>query len=137
MQVSRVFQFDASHMLPDHPKKCRNLHGHTYTLEVSVDGEPMGMTGMVMDYGDLKVAVDSVVERYDHAYMYNMNTLDTLEDEIARLLSVSNRRTKAIDGRTTTENIAKQILRELNAIGLEVSRVKLSETPSTFVILEG
>lgn len=62
MRVCKTFSFDASHQLPNHNGKCRNLHGHTYKLEVMVEGDvvqsnpdlPLSDEGMVIDFGEIK-----------------------------------------------------------------------------------
>ncbi len=50
--------------------KCGNLHGHTYVLEVTIEGEPSSETGMVMDLKALKdLIVEAVVNRFDHKHL--------------------------------------------------------------------
>jgi len=66
--VRRAFEFEAAHRLPEHPGKCRRLHGHSYRLVVAVDGRVDPSTGMVIDFSELKrVVADRVVDRLDHA----------------------------------------------------------------------
>jgi len=66
MRLCREFYFDAAHFLPDYRGKCESLHGHTYKLEVTIDG-PVKKDGMVMDFTKLKDVVESeVLERLDH-----------------------------------------------------------------------
>lgn len=69
--LTKEFRFEASHQLPNHPGKCRNLHGHSWVLEVTVRGELDESTGMVMDYGDIKAAVQPIVDRLDHQHLGN------------------------------------------------------------------
>ena len=52
IKVSRVFYFDAAHRIPDHSGECKNLHGHTYKLIVTMEGEVKD--GMVIDFEDMK-----------------------------------------------------------------------------------
>ncbi|HDM22763.1 MAG TPA: 6-carboxytetrahydropterin synthase, partial [Methanomicrobia archaeon] len=59
--------FDAAHRIPDHSGKCKNLHGHTYKLIVTMEGEVKD--GMVIDFEDMKNIVDPVIEKYDHSYL--------------------------------------------------------------------
>lgn len=64
--VTKIFTFDAAHHLPFHKGKCKNLHGHTYKLEVTVGGE-LDENGLVIDFGDLKKIVsENIIEKYDH-----------------------------------------------------------------------
>ncbi len=55
--------FDSSHYIPGH-EKCGKVHGHTYRVEVEVEGELKN--GMVIDFADLKKALKDVVEELDH-----------------------------------------------------------------------
>ena len=67
--VTKEFTFDAAHHLYDYEGNCSHLHGHTYRLQVSVRG-PLDDHGMVMDFADLKRAVQqSVLEKVDHHYL--------------------------------------------------------------------
>lgn len=133
MEVCRVFTFDAAHILPEYPGKCRNLHGHTYTLEVFVSGGIDDVTGMVMDYNYLKKVVDKILNSYDHAFLANGDSASSVEIGLRTVLWESNLKIKLIDGPTTTENIANTLLYELKLAGLFASKLRLSETPKTFV----
>src|SRR5579885_1138691 len=78
-RVTRTFTFDAAHQLPWHPGRCRNLHGHTYRLEVSVEG-PVGEHGIVCDFADLDAAVRrEIIDRYDHRYLNELLDNPTAE----------------------------------------------------------
>lgn len=129
LAVTRKFQFDASHLLPGHPKQCKNLHGHTYILEVSVI-DKMGLDGMVLDYGDLKAIVESVIKDYDHAFLCNKDSNDPAELEVYKWCKKYEKKFKFINGRTTTENIITQLAEELPFMKCHL---KLYETPNSFV----
>ena len=67
MKVRRRFRFEAAHRLPEHPGKCRELHGHSYELVVNMEGPIEEPSGMVIDFSDLKQIVrERVVQRLDH-----------------------------------------------------------------------
>lgn len=67
MRVRRTFDFEAAHQLPNHPGKCRNLHGHSYRLEVAVDRPVDPASGMAIDFADLKEVVRrEIVSVLDH-----------------------------------------------------------------------
>lgn len=84
MRVRRRFPFEAAHVLPDHPGKCRNLHGHSYVLHVTVDRPVAPGTGMAIDFGDLKRIVrEHVVDVLDHRYVN-----DVLENPTAERMAV-------------------------------------------------
>lgn len=67
MRITKAFTFEASHSLPKVPAghKCASLHGHSWTLEVTVDG-PVGDDGFVMDFADITAAVVPVLYMFDH-----------------------------------------------------------------------
>ena len=107
--VTRSFTFEAAHQLPWHPGKCRDLHGHGYRLEVTVEG-PIGPQGIVIDFADVADVVQrEVIVRYDHVY------LNDLMDN------------------PTAELIAHDICKRLDAAGLGVVRVRLWETDDCMV----
>ncbi len=64
ISICKRFEFDAAHYLPNHEGKCRNLHGHRYVLDVEITGKPNTKgpaTGMIIDFSDLKQAVNKVI----------------------------------------------------------------------------
>jgi 6-pyruvoyltetrahydropterin/6-carboxytetrahydropterin synthase len=84
VRVRRRFGFEAAHRLPDHPGKCRDLHGHSYKLVVEVDRPVDPGSGMAIDFGDLKQAVNrSIVKPLDHKYLN-----DIMDNPTAELLAV-------------------------------------------------
>lgn len=67
MEISKTFTFEAAHVLPKHPGKCSNLHGHSWKLRVYVKGEVNTDTGFVMDYVDIKTPVEQqIISELDH-----------------------------------------------------------------------
>lgn len=68
LSVKRRFIFHAAHFLPGHKGKCKSMHGHTYTLDVSVSGFT-GEDGMLIDFSDLKDIIGPVVDVYDHCIL--------------------------------------------------------------------
>jgi 6-pyruvoyltetrahydropterin/6-carboxytetrahydropterin synthase len=73
---------DCAHQLPGHGK-CGPLHGHTYKVEVEVEGPAEG--GMVVDFADLKVQVRTVLGRYDHRHWNDFLDYPTVENICERL----------------------------------------------------
>ncbi len=80
IRLTKIFEFDAAHALWNYDGKCKNIHGHTFKLEVTLIGEPINSPGhpkdgMVMDYGDLKQIVKQyIIDQYDHHFIYNANS---------------------------------------------------------------
>lgn len=75
---------DCAHFLPGHPK-CGQLHGHTYKVEVIIEGETR-QGGMVIDFNDLKASTREVLQRYDHRHWNDVLEYPTVEN-ICDLLS--------------------------------------------------
>ena len=73
MRVKRIFDFEAAHVLPNHPGKCRNLHGHSYRLGVTVERPVDPASGLAIDFADLKAIVTrEVVDLLDHRYVNDL-----------------------------------------------------------------
>jgi 6-pyruvoyltetrahydropterin/6-carboxytetrahydropterin synthase len=66
--ITRVFSFEAAHALKDYNGPCKNIHGHSYKLWVTVSGIVDAGTGMIMDFNDLKKIVnETIISKFDHA----------------------------------------------------------------------
>ena len=83
MKLGVTEYIDCAHFLPGH-SRCGVLHGHTYTVELIVDGEPR--SGMVIDFADLKQALREVLSEYDHRSLNDYLEYPSVEN-ICELLS--------------------------------------------------
>lgn len=131
----KQFTFDMAHMLDGHDGKCKNLHGHTYILQVEVSGdlhESGAKRAMVMDFSDLKSIVQEyILNKMDHAFIYDVNS--ERESQIAELLVKLNSKVYGIPVRTTAEAMAQHIYQVLkHQAKLPVSSIRLWETPSSY-----
>ena len=86
MDVFREFTFEAAHRLPHVPDghKCGRLHGHSYRLEVHVRGDVDPVSGMVMDFADIKAAFEPIEKQLDHYYL---NDIDGLQNPTSEILA--------------------------------------------------
>lgn len=77
MVIFREFSFEAAHRLPNVPAghRCARLHGHSYRVEIHVEGPVDPHSGMVMDFADLAAAVAPLVERLDHRTLNDVEGL--------------------------------------------------------------
>lgn len=77
VRLTRKFPFEMAHALYGYDGPCKNIHGHSYRLEVTIIGSVLRQSGhpkdgMLLDFGDLKRIVHStVVEQFDHALVLN------------------------------------------------------------------
>jgi 6-pyruvoyltetrahydropterin/6-carboxytetrahydropterin synthase len=87
MELRKTFQIEAAHRLPNVPTghKCARLHGHSWSIEVAIEGPIGDDTGWVMDYADLKAAFQPIHDRIDHNYL---NEIPGLENPTSERLAV-------------------------------------------------
>lgn len=139
LTITRKLEFDAGHRIPDHKSQCRNLHGHRYTLELTLTGNVIEAdgnsdNGMIMDFSDVKtLAKQHLVDVWDHAFLVYEN------DHAVRkfLESLPDHKTVVIDRIPTVENLAKVAFDILQAVfldkfgtGLRLYKLVLHETPN-------
>ena len=80
IRITKIFTFETAHVLYNYDGKCKNMHGHSYKLFVTVKGKPVNdinnpKNGMVVDFGDIKSIVKSeIVDVWDHAVLINANS---------------------------------------------------------------
>jgi 6-pyruvoyltetrahydropterin/6-carboxytetrahydropterin synthase len=117
MRLFKEFTFEAAHRLPHVPEghKCARLHGHSFVVRISVDGEVGEQSGWVMDFGDIKAAFKPLYDRLDHYYL---NEIPGLENP-------------------TSENLARWIWRELSPSLPQLSAVEIRETCTSGCIYLG
>lgn len=79
IRLTKEFKFEMAHALDGYDGDCRNIHGHSFKLWVTIIGEPIHQqnspkNGMLIDFGDLKRIVrDAIVDPFDHALLINEN----------------------------------------------------------------
>ena len=77
--------FDAAHFLHDYDGKCSNIHGHRWTIEVTVQNAFLQRSGqqkgMIMDFADLKKVVKTIADHYDHSLIYEKNKLKKISNK--------------------------------------------------------
>lgn len=138
IRITKQFSFETGHALYGYDGKCKNVHGHSYKLSVTVIGTPITDTtnvkyGMVIDFSDLKKIVrEEIVDLFDHATVFNKNTPHV---ELAEELKNRGHHVILVNYQPTSENMvidfAKKIIDRLpNTIHLH--SLKLQETESSF-----
>lgn len=122
--------FDSAHFLAGYSGKCANIHGHRWVIVVEAgldhlqqEGEKRGM---VIDFSELKSTVRTLADEYDHALIYEQ---DTLKNTTIAALRSEGFKLIAVPYRPTAENFAKAFYDELELAGLPVTSVTVYETP--------
>jgi 6-pyruvoyltetrahydropterin/6-carboxytetrahydropterin synthase len=138
IRITKKFSFETGHALYGYDGKCRNVHGHSYKLSVTVIGTPIGDSshvkfGMVIDFSDLKKIVkEEIVDVFDHATVFNKNTPHL---ELAKELSDRGHSVLLVDYQPTSEmmviDFAEKIKQRLPQ-DTTLHSLKLQETASSF-----
>ncbi|MEM8963086.1 MAG: 6-carboxytetrahydropterin synthase QueD [Acidobacteriota bacterium] len=77
-QVVKEYEIAAAHYLPDHPSKCRHVHGHNYKIRLTLGAERLDEHGMVLDFGVLKGMLDDLLGPLDHQVINDHPPFDAL-----------------------------------------------------------
>jgi 6-pyruvoyltetrahydropterin/6-carboxytetrahydropterin synthase len=83
VELRKTFQFEAAHLLPHLPAshKCRRLHGHSFVVDVVVEGECDPKLGWLMDYADISAAFKPIHDQLDHYYLNEIAGLENPTSE--------------------------------------------------------
>ena len=126
-----------AHALLGYDGLCKNIHGHSYTLVVTVTGAPVNdvnspKNGMLIDFKDLKVMIkDRIIERFDHALVLNSAT----PDEVINLLQNNYDKVVLLDYQPTTENMISDFAGQIKSLlpsHLKLYSLRLRETPTSY-----
>ena len=138
IRLTKEFSFESAHALEGYAGACREIHGHSYRMFVTICGRPSqdaaaSDCGMVMDFGELKrIVTEEVVARMDHSFVLrrseaNQRLAESLTGRFGRLVMV--------DYQPTCENmladLAERIARRLPA-GVELHSLRLHETATSY-----
>ncbi|NNE03175.1 MAG: 6-carboxytetrahydropterin synthase [Eudoraea sp.] len=138
IRVTKQFTFETGHALYGYDGKCKNVHGHSYKLSVTVIGVPSTNTedvklGMVIDFGDLKKIVkEEVVLPFDHATVFNKNTPHL---ELAEELMQRGHKVILADYQPTSENMVIDFASKITARlpkNILLHSIKLRETETAY-----
>ena len=117
VRLSHAFSFEASHRLdhlgPNHP--CFPLHGHSYRVTITVEGEVDLVTGFLIDYAELKRIVQPIIKQLDHTHLNDVSGLSL----------------------STTEHIVHWLWKNLKPTLPILDEIAISETPATACIYRG
>ena len=129
--------FDSAHFLYGYEGKCRNIHGHRWSIEAEICSQELvssGQTrGMIVDFGDFKKDLKEIADSFDHRLIYEKGTLKSSTEQA---LSEEGFAMTAVDFRPTAENFSKHIYELLKNKGYGVKRVTVYETPANCAVYE-
>ena len=113
-ELKIIADFAAAHQLKMVAKKCENLHGHNWKIEVCVAGERLNNAGVLMDFGEIKAHLADIMASLDHKFLNELEYFKT--------------------GNPSSENIAqhiaKSLQKEIDGSAVKVTRVTAWESDS-------
>lgn len=99
--------FDAAHHLYGYPGECKDLHGHTWDVEVTVESPELDEIGIVYDFKNLKADLKAVLSDYDHVLINEVAPFDEISPTAENLARViCERLAKAVDQRVRVTEVA-------------------------------
>lgn len=138
IRITKQFSFETGHALYGYDGKCKNVHGHSYKLFVTVIGNPIQDSsnvkfGMVIDFSDLKKIVKTeIVDVFDHATVFNKNTPHV---ELAKELSDRGHSVLLVDYQPTSEMMVVDFATKIKKYlpqNIQLYSLRLQETDSSF-----
>jgi len=137
IRITKMYDFEMAHVLKDYDGPCRNIHGHSYKLFVTITGTPINdpdspKKGMVMDFKDLKAIVKTrIVNRFDHALVINSETdpvmIESMKKHMENVIQV--------DYQPTCENLVADfagIIKSLLPDHVQLHNLRLWETATSY-----
>ncbi|AZQ43358.1 6-pyruvoyl trahydropterin synthase family protein [Nonlabens ponticola] len=138
VRITKEFTFESGHALHGYDGKCRNVHGHSYKLAVTVIGQPIMDTshvkhGMVIDFGDLKKIVkEEIVDPFDHATVFNKNSPHV---ELAKELAGRGHDVILADYQPTSEMMIQDFAQKIKdrlPVNIQLHSLRLRETETSY-----
>ena len=137
IKITKQFSFEMAHALRNYDGLCRNIHGHSYKMDITLAGQPLHdesspKNGMVMDFGDLKKLVnEEIISLLDHALVLNAKTdaqlIETLKQNFEKIV--------VVEFQPTTENLLNFIANKLKTRlpeNVNLCRIRLRETDTSY-----
>ncbi len=138
IRITKQFSFETGHALYGYDGKCKNVHGHSYKLSVTVIGTPISDAtnvkfGMVIDFSDLKKIVrEEVVDVFDHATVFNKNTPHI---ELAEELKRRGHHVILVGYQPTSENMVIDFAEKIKSRlpeNIALHSLRLQETETSY-----
>jgi len=137
IRVTREFTFEMAHVLRNYDGPCRNVHGHSYRLFVTVSGKPLKdnenpKDGMVIDFTDLKnIVLTKIINQFDHSVVISRN----FDREKMEMMTKTFGNTVIVDYQPTCENLVADFAERLSAYlprDVRLHSLKLYETVNSY-----
>lgn len=137
IRLTKEFHFEMAHALWNYNGLCRNIHGHSYKLFVTITGEPIidqnnPHYGMLIDFSELKSLIrENIIEYYDHSLVLYKNSPVELLNNVTQMFEKFH----ILDFQPTCENLVIDIankIKEKFPSNVEIYSIRLNETATAF-----
>lgn len=137
VRVTKIFTFDMAHALYGYDGPCKNIHGHTYKLSVTLKGRVLENSespknGMLIDFTEFKKIInESVIQVYDHSLVLNLNSPHSK----IKALNENFEKIHYVAFQPTCENLILDICSKIKTElpdNIQLNKVKLEETPTSY-----
>lgn len=149
LSITKIFTFEAAHILKGYDGLCANIHGHSYRLEVSVHSPALNLNdgflhshesdpknGMLFDFSELKKLVNqAIIEPFDHSLIVNRN----IGQELSEALQKNSLRVVHVPYQPTSENLLIDFAGRLQKVlpqGISLKKLRLYETATSYTDYE-
>lgn len=130
LSITKIFKFEAAHAISCYDGKCKNIHGHSYELHVTVSGNKLNESNMLIDFKDMKKVVeDLVIKDFDHSLMLKAN--DKNKSSSGKL----DTKILWLEEEPTAEFMLLEILKRIGKQfpeNIKLKRLKLYETSTCY-----
>ena len=137
IRITKIFHFEMAHALDGYDGLCRNIHGHSYKLHVTLSGRLSADTtspkkGMLMDFSDVKTMVqETIINQYDHALLLNRQT----DSEVIDVLKRHYQKIVTVDYQPTSELLLihfAETLQDVLPPNIKLYSLRLHETETSY-----
>jgi 6-pyruvoyltetrahydropterin/6-carboxytetrahydropterin synthase len=135
LSVTRRFEWDSMHRIPNHESVCRAFHGHRYAAEIVCAAPALDQVGRIIDFSLIKQEIGSWIDRnFDHTAILQRDDDDPAIRAIVATNAGVGKPVYFLDGPPTVENIVQELARHATALmapyNITVEQIRIWETPN-------
>jgi len=136
MKIRKQFKIEMAHRLVSaFSKDCLNWHGHSYLIEVILNGDNLNADGMVIDFGEVKAKLNNYIQGWDHCMM--IAEFDPLKDRMVDMMEEFDMKYIIVPVNPTAENQSIILYQVMHEMGIPVKSVRVHETKTGWAEFDG
>ncbi len=133
MLIRKRFKFEMAHRLvSSYSTRCQSIHGHSYTVDVTLRDEELNEDEMVVDFGKVKDEMNEFMDQFDHTMV--LASHDPIKDEMIAMMKSMYMRYMVVNYNPTAERMAEHIYQEFVGRGYKMDSVRVDETLTGYAI---